>query len=97
MSAQPSPRFEPLKWHVASLSLAQLRLSKFAILMGDALAFAIAFGLTTLLLLVRDGRGLAGTADWFSTQDPQRYIAWAILAVVARPQKGSKTRSAGLL
>ena len=35
MSAQPTPAFEPLKWHVASLSLAQLRLSKFAILMGD--------------------------------------------------------------
>jgi Undecaprenyl-phosphate galactose phosphotransferase WbaP len=86
MSAQPTPQFEPLKWHVASLSLAQLRLSKFAILMGDALAFAIAFGLTTLLVLGRDGRGLSGAADWFSTQDPQRYMAWSFLAVVGLTQ-----------
>jgi Undecaprenyl-phosphate galactose phosphotransferase WbaP len=86
MSAQPTPAFEPLKWHVASLSLAQLRLSKFAILMGDALAFVIAFCLTTILMLVREGSGFAGASEWFSGQDPERYIAWAVLAVVGLTQ-----------
>ena len=86
MSAQPTPSFEPLNWHVASLSLTQLRLSKFAILMGDALAFVIAFCVTTFLMLVREGSGLDGASDWFSTQDPQRYVAWAVLAVVGLTQ-----------
>jgi len=58
-----------------SLSLFQVRVSKLAILLGDALAFAAAFAFATLINVAFDQSQSAGV--WFSTQDMQRYVAWS--------------------
>lgn len=70
-------RLAPLQ--VSPLSLTQVRLSKLALLLGDALAFALAFGLATALVV-----GLKGSAlpVWWSGQSPQRFVAWAGIAVL---------------
>ena len=60
---------------IPTLSLFQVRVSKFAILLGDALAFAAAFALATLINVAADPS--RSIAIWFSTQDLQRYAAWA--------------------
>jgi len=60
---------------IPTLSLFQVRVSKFAILLGDALAFAVAFALATLINVALDPSG--SIAIWFSTQDMQRYAAWS--------------------
>jgi Undecaprenyl-phosphate galactose phosphotransferase WbaP len=60
---------------IPTLSLFQVRLSKFAILFGDALAFALAFALATLVNVAFDPSRSIGV--WFSTQDFQRYTAWS--------------------
>ena len=60
---------------IPTLSLFQVRVSKFAILIGDALAFAAAFALATLINVALDPSGNIGV--WFSTQDMQRYAAWS--------------------
>jgi FlaA1/EpsC-like NDP-sugar epimerase len=60
---------------IPTLSLFQVRVSKFAILLGDALAFAVAFALATLINVALDPSGNIGV--WFSTQDMQRYAAWS--------------------
>ena len=59
---------------IQTLSLFQVRVSKFAILFGDALAFASAFALATLINVYLDPSRNLGV--WFSTQDLQRYAAW---------------------
>ena len=56
-------------------SLFQVRLSKFAVLIGDAIAFGLAFLVATFLNVVSDPS--QNTAAWFSTQDSQRYVSWA--------------------
>ena len=60
---------------INKLSLFQVRVSKFAILLGDAIAFAIAFGLATLINVMADPS--QNVSVWFSTQDMQRYVAWS--------------------
>ncbi len=60
---------------IPTLSLFQVRVSKFAILLGDAVAFACAFGVATLINVMADPSKSASV--WFSTQDVQRYVAWA--------------------
>jgi Undecaprenyl-phosphate galactose phosphotransferase WbaP len=60
---------------IPTLSLFQVRVSKFAILLGDAIAFACAFGVATLINVMADPSKSASV--WFSTQDVQRYVAWA--------------------
>jgi len=55
------------------LSLTQVRLSKLALLLGDALALALAFGLSTLLVVAWQG---ADWSVWWQGQDPQRFMAW---------------------
>ena len=60
---------------IQTLSLFQVRASKFAILLGDALAFACAFGIATAINVMADPSRNVGV--WFSTQDLQRYYAWA--------------------
>jgi Undecaprenyl-phosphate galactose phosphotransferase WbaP len=60
---------------INTLSLFQVRVSKFAILLGDAIAFAIAFALATLInVAVNPSQNVS---VWFSTQDMQRYVAWS--------------------
>ena len=59
---------------IPTLSLFQVRVSKFAILLGDALAFAAAFGIATFINVAADPSRSAGV--WFSTQDLLRYYAW---------------------
>jgi Undecaprenyl-phosphate galactose phosphotransferase WbaP len=63
---------------IRTLSLFQVRLSKFAILLGDAMAFMIAFVVATLLKVSSDPSH--SISMWFSTQDVQRYVAWCVLA-----------------
>ena len=60
---------------IPTLSLFQVRVSKFAILLGDALAFAAAFAVATLINVELDPSRSIGV--WFSTQDLQRYAAWS--------------------
>ena len=60
---------------INTLSLFQVRVSKFAILLGDAIAFAIAFALATLINVAADPS--QNVSVWFSTQDMQRYVAWS--------------------
>ena len=60
---------------INTLSLFQVRVSKFAILLGDAIAFAIAFAVATLInVAVSPSQNVS---VWFSTQDMQRYVAWS--------------------
>ncbi len=60
---------------INTLSLFQVRVSKFAILLGDAIAFAIAFAIATLInVAVSPSQNVS---VWFSTQDMQRYVAWS--------------------
>ena len=59
---------------IKTLSLFQVRISKFAILLGDALAFACAFLIATAINVVTDPS--QNVSVWFSTQDLQRYVAW---------------------
>jgi Undecaprenyl-phosphate galactose phosphotransferase WbaP len=63
---------------IRTLSLSQVRLSKLAILLGDAMAFMLAFAVATLLK-VHSGSS-HNISFWFSTQDVQRYVAWTGLA-----------------
>ena len=60
---------------ITTLSLFQVRVSKFAILLGDAIAFAIAFVLATFINVAADPN--QSVSVWFSTQDMQRYLAWS--------------------
>jgi Undecaprenyl-phosphate galactose phosphotransferase WbaP len=60
---------------IQTLSLFQVRVSKFAILLGDALAFTCAFAIATAINVMADPSRSVGV--WFSTQDLQRYFAWA--------------------
>ena len=60
---------------ITTLSLFQVRVSKFAILLGDALAFMVAFALATLINVAFDPS--RSIEVWFSTQDLQRYAAWS--------------------
>lgn len=61
------------------LSLAQLRLSKLALLLGDALALLLAFGASALLVV-----GLQGLvwSSWWQGQDSQRFVAWGGIATL---------------
>ena len=60
------------------LSLTQVRISKFAVLIGDVIAFAIAFAIATFVNVSIDAN--QNIALWFSTQDKERYAAWFGLA-----------------
>ena len=65
---------------IPTLSLFQVRVSKFAILLGDAIAFAAAFAIATLINVAADPSRSINV--WFSTQDMQRYVAWSGLVFV---------------
>ncbi|MSP36652.1 MAG: undecaprenyl-phosphate galactose phosphotransferase WbaP [Limnohabitans sp.] len=60
---------------IHTLSLFQVRVSKFAILLGDVIAFAVAFTLATLINVALNPE--QNISAWFSTQDMQRYVAWS--------------------
>ena len=74
---EPLPQLQPL--HGTLLSLAQVRLSKLALLLGDALAMLLAFGASALLVV-----GLQGLEwrSWWQGQDSQRFVAWAGIAAL---------------
>jgi Undecaprenyl-phosphate galactose phosphotransferase WbaP len=60
------------------LSLTQVRISKFAVLFGDVVAFSVAFVIATLInVSIDDNQNIA---VWFSTQDKERYATWFCLA-----------------
>ncbi|MFM9991676.1 MAG: undecaprenyl-phosphate galactose phosphotransferase WbaP [Burkholderiaceae bacterium] len=60
------------------LTLSQVRISKFVVLFGDVLAFALAFILATVFNVGIDAN--KNIALWFSTQDAERYLSWFGLA-----------------
>ena len=60
------------------LTLSEVRISKFAVLFGDVIAFALAFILATILNVGIDTN--KNIALWFSTQDAERYLSWFGLA-----------------
>ena len=60
------------------LSLNQVRISKFAVLFGDVIAFAMAFAMATFINVSIDAN--QNISVWFSTQDKERYVAWFGLA-----------------
>ena len=60
------------------LTLSEVRISKFAVLFGDVIAFALAFILATILNVGIDTN--KNLALWFSTQDAERYLSWFGLA-----------------
>ena len=62
------------------LSLNQVRISKFAVLFGDVIAFAIAFAIATFINVSIDAN--QNISVWFSTQDKERYVAWFGLALL---------------
>lgn len=68
----------PQQLQVSSLTLTQVRLSKLALLLGDALAFVAACAFATLLTLAYEGADLA---PWWQGQTLQRVVAWAAIAV----------------
>lgn len=70
-------RLQPLQ--VSPLSLTQVRLSKLALLLGDALAFALAFGLATWMTLVIQGGNLQA---WLAGQNTERFGAWAGISML---------------
>ena len=70
-------RLQPLQ--VSPLTLTQVRLSKLALLLGDALAFALAFTLATALAVSIKG---VDPQTWWAGQSPQRFGAWAGVAVL---------------
>ena len=60
------------------LSLTQVRISKFAVLFGDIVAFSVAFVIATFInVSIDDNQNIA---VWFSTQDKERYATWFGLA-----------------
>lgn len=70
-------QMQPL--HGTLLSLAQVRLSKLALLLGDALALLLAFGLSALLVV---GLQSADWQPWWLGQDRQRFVAWGGMAAL---------------
>jgi len=60
------------------LTLTQVRISKFIVLFGDILSFAIAFLLATIINVGFDAN--KNIALWFLSQDADRYLAWIGLA-----------------
>lgn len=77
------------------LSLMQVRVSKLALLLGDLIAFVMAFVLATMFAV--NNKGLSFEA-WFAGQSSQRFLAWAgivvvgLLALLARFQHYSDRR-----
>jgi Undecaprenyl-phosphate galactose phosphotransferase WbaP len=70
-------RLQPLQ--VSPLMLMQVRLSKLALLLGDALAFALAFGLATVLTITLLS---VDVGVWWRGQHTQRFAAWAAISVL---------------
>jgi Undecaprenyl-phosphate galactose phosphotransferase WbaP len=62
---------------VSNLSHLQVRLTKLAIMVGDMVAMAVAFGLSLLACAWLITGSAGQTAIWLSGQDPQRFLAWA--------------------
>lgn len=64
---------------VSPLSLAKVRLSKLALLLGDALAFALAFGVSIWLTLSLLDLPLQ---VWLQGQNNERFVAWVVIALL---------------
>lgn len=64
---------------VSPLTLTQVRLSKLALMLGDVLAFALAFGLATWLTLVV--RRVTWDT-WIEGQNSDRFATWAGIALL---------------
>jgi len=69
----------PEALQVSHLSLLKVRLSKLALLLGDALAFALAFGLSMWLTLSLLDQPLK---LWLEGQNSERFVAWGVVALM---------------
>lgn len=67
---------------VAHLSLMQVRLSKLAILLGDALAMASAFLLSLWLAAAVVAPPGVSFKVWWAGQDGQRFLAWGLIGLL---------------
>ncbi|MFM8865786.1 MAG: sugar transferase, partial [Limnohabitans sp.] len=56
-------------------------MSKLAILLGDALAFVLAFGVALLGARLLSGQDLS-LGQWWAGQDVQRFVAWGLLGLL---------------
>ena len=75
--AQDQPLLE-----VAHLSMLQVRLSKLAILLGDALALALAFGLSVVITGQLAPLTGGDWSLWWSSQNAARFVSWGGVAVL---------------
>ena len=67
---------------VSHLTLMQVRLSKLAILLGDALAMASAFLLSLWLTVAVVAPPGMSFKVWWSGQDGQRFLAWGLIGLL---------------
>jgi Undecaprenyl-phosphate galactose phosphotransferase WbaP len=67
---------------VSDLSHLQVRLTKLAIMVGDLMAMAMAFGLSALITAWFLTDSATHLHAWLSGQDHQRFISWAATALL---------------
>jgi Undecaprenyl-phosphate galactose phosphotransferase WbaP len=67
---------------VSELTHLQVRLTKLAIMVGDLVFMALAFGVSLLLCAWLITGSVANTSAWLSGQDHERFLAWAATALL---------------
>ena len=60
----------------------QVRLTKLAIMVGDLVAMSLAFGVSLLLCAGLNTGSVVNTSAWLSGQDHERFLAWAVTALL---------------
>lgn len=73
--------YQPLA-KVSDLSHLQVRLTKLAIMVGDLVAMAVAFGLSLMVCTWLMTGSVADTPAWLSGQDHQRFLSWGATALL---------------
>lgn len=66
----------------AYLSLFKIRLSKFAVMLGDAVAIGLAFVLSMGLMATLTYAKGQSFQSWWSGQDSQRFVAWGLIGLL---------------
>ena len=77
---------------VAYLSLFKIRLSKLAIMLGDAVAMVVAFVISLPLTAALVSPEGVSFKSWWAGQDTQRFIAWGLMGVLGLLLLLSRTR-----
>jgi undecaprenyl-phosphate galactose phosphotransferase len=60
----------------------QVRLTKLAIMLGDLVVFAVAFGFSLLLCAWLITGSVVNASAWLSEQDHERFLAWSVTALL---------------